>query len=692
MRINRFSHITCSILLLACMAFSIHAADHPERKAGRTQQSIANAPSPQAPREDYQRILEERNQFKQKIDDLNLKITQLEADKERLQRENQQLREIRSSSFPKNVLTIDYFDKRYQPPKDPKEPDMKGMIIAISCVGGVIFLLLIISTMLLLFVIKRTNGKSLKKEDIQKLLSESFSSFSRDYQKSVQQILEKLPSEVAISSSVQENLKGRFEDLRKALNNQAGAKSESEILTIVKAIQSAITGELASLRSQAQSVSSQKAELSQKIAEADRKAAQAKKTIDDFEKEKARAVDAVKTDMQVTMQKQLMAERAKASEALQQQSAAVEEQRKKIEQLTKECADWKSQAASAESAGYQRGLSGSQEKMDSLVRENEKLSIALQQEREKNQDSEREFQQKLSSAISEKEKEFEHAQLQSQNTIRENLEKEYKGEIERLSIALTEKATEVANATQQKNESASQVRELQKQILQVQNDLGVAQKKAQDAETRVRAAEEEKGKLKASISDITKEKDLLDRKIADCNSTIKQLTQEKASIANSLQGAERKIADLQTAIYPSEFIKDEGFSVLKDHLDSWVSERIGAAETIKSSLGLFSQRSSLNEETWFQALRNISVGITQTLRTKKLSQDEILKELVLWSKYLMKFSDENFDFSLKIPNIGDVVDPSWMTAKSSRNTKVAAVLSWAVWHNQYGVRHNAEVE
>ena len=59
----------------------------------------------------------------------------------------------------------------------------------------------------------------------------------------------------------------------------------------------------------------------------------------------------------------------------------------------------------------------------------------------------------------------------------------------------------------------------------------------------------------------------------------------------------------------------------------------------------------------------------------------------------MKFSDENFDFSLKIPNLGEVYNESWMTAKSSRNTKVVdAVITWAVWHNQYGVRHNAEVE
>ena len=648
MRINRFSHITYSILLLASMAFPVNAAERPTGQRTVQQRSATDTPSPQAPTEDFAKIL--------------------------------------SRSLPQNVMTTDYFNKKYCP------PDMMGMIIAISCIGGALFLLLITSTVILLRLIKKAENNSLKKRDIEKLLSDSISSFSKENKNSVQQILEKLPSEVAISSSVHEKLKGRLEEIRNKLCNPAGAKSEKEILEIVKAINSAIDGELNKLRSESQSVLSQKAELAQKIAEADRKAAQAQKTIDEFEKEKARAVNAVTTEMQVTMQKQLMAEKAKASEAHQQQSAAIEEQRKKIEQLTKESADWKIQSASAESTGYERGLSVSREKMDSLVRENEKLSITLQQEREKNKESEREFQQKLSSAISEKEKEFKHAQLQSQNTIRENLEKQYKGEIERLTAALTEKATEIANATQQKNESDSQVRELRKQIQQVQSDLGGAQKKAQEAETRIREVEKKKEELQASISNITKEKDLLDRKLAECNSTIKQLTQEKNSVVDSLQAAKSKITDLQAAIYPTEFVKDEGFSVLKDHLDGWVSERISAAEIIKSSLGLFSQRSSLNEETWFQALRNISVGIAQTLRTKKQSSDEILKELVLWSKYLMKFSDENFDFSLKIPNIGDVVDPSWMTAKNSRNTKVDAVLTWAVWHNQYGVRHNAEVE
>lgn len=671
MRINRFSHITCSILLLAFMVFSVHAAGQPTGQRTTQQRSATDAPSPQAPTEDSAKILAERNALTQRC------------------KENKQLREIRSTSLPQNVMTTDYFNKKYCP---PTKPDMSGMIIAISCVGGALFLLLISSTVILWRLIKNAGKESLKKVDAEELLSKPISSISQEHKESAQKILDSLPSVVAFSSSVEEGFKKFQKDLQKDLRDPAATKSESEILSIVKAIQSVVTGELESLRSQAQSVSSQKAELSQKLAEADRKDAQAKKTIEDVEKEKARAVDAAKTDMQVTMQKQQMTERAKADEKIQQLNDDLEKGRKKIEQLTKECAEWKSQAASAESAGYKRGLDDSQETRDSLVRKNEKLSITLQQEREKNKKSELEFQQKLSSALSEKEKEFERVQLQSQNAIRENLEKKYKGEVESLTAALTEKANEIANATQQKNESDSQVRELQKQIQQVQNDLGVAQKKAQDAETRVRVAEEEKGKLKASISNITKEKDSLDRKLADCNSTIKQLTQEKASIVDSLQCAERKIADLQTAIYPSEFIKDEGFSVLKDHLDSWVSERIGAAEIIKSSLGLFSQRSSLNEETWFQALRNISVGITQTLRTKKLSQDEILKELVLWSKYLMKFSDENFDFSLKIPNIGDVVDPSWMTAKNSRNTKVDAVLTWAVWHNQYGVRHNAEVE
>ena len=58
----------------------------------------------------------------------------------------------------------------------------------------------------------------------------------------------------------------------------------------------------------------------------------------------------------------------------------------------------------------------------------------------------------------------------------------------------------------------------------------------------------------------------------------------------------------------------------------------------------------------------------------------------------MKYSDENFDFSLKIPNAGDAVDVSWMSPVNKKAIKVSQIVTWAVWHNQYGVRYNAEVE
>lgn len=688
MRISSFSRITFSILLLATMAFSIYAAEQPGGKTKKAQASVAKAPAPQAPREDYKKILDQRNQFKQEITELDKKNRQLMADNENIRRENQKLREIRSSSFPKNVMTTDYFDKKYQP---PKEPDMRGMIIAVSCVGGVIFLLLVISTLVILFVFMREKRKSLRKEDIQDLLSTSFSGFSEEQEKSRKEIIENLPSIDGISSSVVANLKGQFNNLDKKLNNPTGAKDISDILTIVKSMQEGMQKELETLRSQAQSVESQKAELQPKIAEAERKSALAQKTIDDFEEEKARAVEAVKTDMQTLMQKQLMAEQAKGSAALQKQSAAVKEQQDKIQQLTRECAELNIKAAKADSAGYERGLNSSQEKTEALVRENEKLSSRLQNELEKNKKSELEFQQKLSD-LQEKVDESKRTQIQSQAAQKAN-EENFKREFDRLTAALSEKTNEVASAAQQKNEIDSKVRDLQDQVRQFQNELRAAQHKVQEAESRERESVEQMKQLQVSVSQITEEKDSLDRKLADSNSTIRQLTEEKASMADSIHAAERKITDLQAAIYPSEFIGDKDFSDLKAHLDAWVSERISGAEIIKSALGLFSQRASLNEDTWFQALRNISLGISQTLRAKNQTPAEVVKELVLWSRFLMKFSDENFDFSLKIPNLGEVYNESWMTAKSSRNTKVVdAVITWAVWHNQYGVRHNAEVE
>ena len=62
-----------------------------------------------------------------------------------------------------------------------------------------------------------------------------------------------------------------------------------------------------------------------------------------------------------------------------------------------------------------------------------------------------------------------------------------------------------------------------------------------------------------------------------------------------------------------------------------------------------------------------------------------------WNTYLMSFSDEEFQFSLKVPAIGASVDLSWMSVKTKGAARVSRILAWAVY-NLYGVAHNAEVE
>ena len=187
------------------------------------------------------------------------------------------------------------------------------------------------------------------------------------------------------------------------------------------------------------------------------------------------------------------------------------------------------------------------------------------------------------------------------------------------------------------------------------------------------------------------EKLKLKEKVSSCERNIKTLTEEGLAKDNSLSRANVKIAELQKAIYPSEFNTDEKFAPLKAHLEAWLSEKIPAAETVKSSLGLFAQRAALGEDIWQQALRSISIGITQSLQAKGASASEVFEELMRWNTYLMSFSDEEFQFSLKVPAIGASVDLSWMSVKTKGATRVSRILAWAVY-NQYGVAHNAEVE
>ena len=150
--------------------------------------------------------------------------------------------------------------------------------------------------------------------------------------------------------------------------------------------------------------------------------------------------------------------------------------------------------------------------------------------------------------------------------------------------------------------------------------------------------------------------------------------------------------ELETKIYPDVFNHDSDFINLKNHLQQWIVDKIGTTGIIISNLNILALRESMNADSWKLALKNVSLGITLTMRQSKMSERQIIDELVSWGKFLMKYSNDKYPYTIQIPKLGDNVDTSWMTAKNNSIISVTKVLSWAVFHNQYGVQHNAEVE
>lgn len=299
--------------------------------------------------------------------------------------------------------------------------------------------------------------------------------------------------------------------------------------------------------------------------------------------------------------------------------------------------------------------------------------------------------QKSRAELAKKDQEKDHALLKQKESLDAEYAEKYEDKISRFKSDLAEAKKHSSNLEQERNgykrkseDLDGQVREKNAELLQAESKVAVASKAKDEAESKVAV-------MRNSLEREQKEKMELREKLSSCERNIKMLKEEGVAKDNSLSKANAKLAELQKAIYPSEFNEDEKFAPLKAHLETWLSEKIPAAETVKSSLGLFAQRAALGEDIWQQALRSISIGITQTLQAKGASPSEVFDELMRWNTYLMSFSDEEFQFSLKVPAIGASVDLSWMSVKTKGSTRVSCILAWAVY-NQYGVAHNAEVE
>ncbi len=349
------------------------------------------------------------------------------------------------------------------------------------------------------------------------------------------------------------------------------------------------------------------------------------------------------------------------------------------EKLSQELIKAKTIVGKYEEVEHQRQEAKTQ--LETEIRKNEKLAAELAT-----------IQNNIQERLHTKEIELES---QIENRVKNEID-DLKMKIDKKDIVIEEKDNIIKNLKER-------IDNAEKIILLDKTKIAEFDSKITDNKQKIEAIELEKKDLidKNNLSKHTIEEKT--NEISKLNQTIKKNKEEyDYQIADKLQTIDslnteyekqnQLMQELETKIYPDIFNQDSDFINLKNHLQQWIVDKIGTTGIIISNLNILALRESMNADSWKLALKNVSLGITLTMRQSKISERQIIDELVSWGKFLMKYSNDKYPYTIQIPKLGDNVDTSWMTAKNNSVVSVNKVLSWAVFHNQYGVQHNAEVE
>ena len=223
--------------------------------------------------------------------------------------------------------------------------------------------------------------------------------------------------------------------------------------------------------------------------------------------------------------------------------------------------------------------------------------------------------------------------------------------------------------------------------------------KLNDQNKQLKCQGKELDDTKIALATVSEERDGLKKQLDQQSETIakhdEEVTKLKRSHAEELQRREQeqaaKLASVESEVLPRGLQDLPEFAPLRDPLRDWLRQQPETAEIIRSSLGHFASRQLLDQDTLDLSLRNLSKGLSLTMRALGRSPVEALDVLVTWRDFLQKCA-EGSDISLQLPNINDSVDSSWMTPNKPSVRKVSWIVSWAVSSRKYGVRHNAVVE
>ncbi len=221
-------------------------------------------------------------------------------------------------------------------------------------------------------------------------------------------------------------------------------------------------------------------------------------------------------------------------------------------------------------------------------------------------------------------------------------------------------------------------KEFNNRITSLQGDLEQSKRQIDEKNSALAESQEAKRQLQTTCDNL--------------KSSVESLKADNEKQKTQLLANKEVISGLQASVYPKHLLDDTSFDILKGHLEDWTAKGVEEASIVRANLNVFAQRNALSADSWKLALKNISLGVGLSLRKLGANESQIIDELVLWGNFLGKYSDDQYDFSLKIPALGDNVDSSWMSSRNNKATTVTKVLTWAVFHNQYGVQHNAEIE
>ena len=260
---------------------------------------------------------------------------------------------------------------------------------------------------------------------------------------------------------------------------------------------------------------------------------------------------------------------------------------------------------------------------------------------------------------------------------------ELKATIQSKDAVLAEKEKIVSQANQDKANAISKCTNMANEIEQLKNTVVQKENAYSQAQAVIANKDNELNKKEEIISSLNDKNEKLEFECNNHKNVIEKLESENTE-------ANETIESLQKSIYPEEFMGDSDFQEPKNHLDSWMKDNLVGFDVVKGALSLLANRELLENENIYIALKDLSLGITTVLKDKDPIQ--VREELMLWSKFISKYSDNSSCFRIQIPEIKGNYDSNWMESSNDGLIRVNKIKTWAIFHSKYGVQKTAGVE